>query len=129
MNKLKTKHIIELNQRLGGSLPDNFNKQRLDNILPLPYKRDAYNEYIYRGASAKAAKLACELYKQKCFSKKNLSTALFAGIILLKVNGGKIRDYQQDINFLVEYIRHDDFEKAEAWIRQHYYDKYSAFSG
>ena len=125
MNKLKSKHIIEINRRLGGTIPEGFNRQKLDYIVQIPYQRDEYNEYVYRGSSAKAAKLACELYKQNLFPKKNLSTALFASIVLLQVNGGRLRDYQEDIELFLEYIRHDDFEKANAWITQHYYDKYT----
>ena len=75
--------------------------------------------YIYRSLSAKAAKLGCEIIKRKPFKQKNDLTAPVSALTMLKINGVKLTDYQNDIGKLLACFAADDLSGAEKWLESH----------
>ena len=121
MNKLVAKHLQGINAQLTGvnKTPEEGQSQVLNEVAAAPYEQNESFYYIYRSLSAKAAKLGCEIIKRKPFKQKNDLTALVSALTMLKINGVKLTDYQNDIGKLLDCFAADDLSGAEKWMDSH----------
>ena len=119
MNKLISKQITEINHKLSGNKGSDDLINTIDNILLEVYAKDENGFYIFRNSISKASKLACELYNQKPFARKNLSTAIYTALVLLQINGIALSGYDNDLDTLKKYISNNDNISMESWINKY----------
>ena len=125
MNKITAKQLVRINGTVTSRKKVPITEEqmkRIEDIVNSPYVQDEKFFFIYKTTIEKASKLGCEIYKEKPFDKGNGETALLTLLTLLDVNGFKLKDYQDDLVELVEYIKNENLSETNSWIRIHLED-------
>ena len=125
MKKLSVDQIVDINLTIQKKSSGKYDPSTIDIILQDLYIKDNQGFYIYRDTAAKAAKLACDLSKNKPFENANNRTAVLAAFVLMRANGIQLQNYMDDIDELFHIIKNGDEKTACAWLKDHYIDKYA----
>lgn len=125
MNRLTAKQLVKINGTVTSrkKVPITDEKMKLlEEVVQSPYIQDEKFFYVYKTTIEKAAKLGCELYRNRPFDKGNGNTALIAILTLLDVNGFKLVGYENDLKSLANGIQNNDFDAVTTWIRKYLAD-------
>ena len=122
MNKITAKQLVRINGTVTARKKVSVTEEqmkKIEDVANSPYVQDEKFFFIYKTTIEKASKLGCEIFKAKPFDKGNRDTALLALLTLLDVNGFKLKDYQDDLIELDEYVKKYDLAATNNWIMTH----------
>lgn len=125
MNKITAKQLVRINGTVTARKKVPVTEEqmkKIEDVANSPYVQDEKFFFIYKTTIEKASKLGCEIFKIKPFDKGNRDTALLALLTLLDVNGFKLKDYQNDLIELNEYVKKYDLTATNSWIMNHLED-------
>ena len=125
MNKITAKQLVRINGTVTARKKVPVTEEqmkKIEDVANSPYVQDEKFFFIYKTTIEKASKLGCEIFKTKPFDKGNRDTALLALLTLLDVNGFKLKDYQDDLIELDEYVKKYDLAATNNWIMNHLED-------